>query len=280
MEPPQFRCSCGRTFPSGPGLEQHQTKAKCRQFFSQRQREQKVVAAHSAQEEAPLKAEREAQATAQKRCRESAATDERTHRVALLLADLRYLKLIPGTHVDQMKSMHAKLNKQACEDMMADLRGELGSQVSDEALAIIKKVADRRFDIYDGLRTVFQERKVLNSLLQRPAFVPRQMPNGGTAYDFKIDEQLLLLLSKSSTARDQFYETLSSWRTEHQYTRDDPARIIADFMDADVLRDHGIFGDQARMPAAEAEEAAKEGPMRVAIVIWADGYVVSPGRLN
>ena len=238
-----------------------------------------VVAEHSAQEEAPH-AEREAQATAQKRCRESAAADERTHRVALLLADLRYLKLIPGTHVDQMKSMHAKLNKQACEDMMADLRAELGSQVSDEALAIIKTVADRRFDIYDGLRTQYQESKVLNSFLQRPAFVPRQMPNGGTAYDFKIDEQLLLLLSKSSTARDQFYETLSSWRTEHQYTRDDPARIIADFMDADVLRDHGIFGDQARMPAAEAEEAAKEGPMRVAIVIWSDGYVVSPGRLN
>ena len=262
----QFKCVCGFSHDLYDELLKHKRRTACDALYAEA----------IGQAEAALRAEEEEAERMRKKVRRDAAHDARKRSVSLELADLRYTKLVAGTHVDAMKAMHVKLTKEACASAMQQLRTLLGDQVDAEALDEIGELLHDEFDFYRELRSEYQERTFLQTFLPAPQVIPRQMPQGGIAYDFKIDEQLLLLLNRCKAARDQFYETLTSFRTEHPWTRDNPRRIIADVMDGDALRDHEIFGDAARMPREQAEKAAETGSMQFAISVWADGFVVRP----
>ena len=210
-----------------------------------------------------------------KRVRVEAAFDERQRRVALQLADLRYIKLVAGTHVDAMKAMHKNLVRDSLKAIERHLDRLLADVAGEEVVSEIKELLHDEFDYYRGLQTEYQERKYLLSFLPSPTVFPRQLQHGGTAYDFKLDEQLLLLLKHCTAAREQFYETIASFRTKHPWTRDNPKRIIADIMDSDTARDHLVFGDGQRLSREQAELAAKDGPFRFALWLWQDAFVVS-----
>ena len=266
VERRQFNCICGFSHDVHEELLKHKRRTGCDVLYAD------VME----QEEAKLRTEEEEAERMRKKVRQDAAHDARKRSVALELADLRYTKLVAGSHVDAMKAMHIKLTKEACASLMQQLRTLLADKVDAVALDEIEKLLHDEFEFYRELRSEYQERTYLQTFLPAPTVIPRQMPQGGIAYDFKIDEQLLLLLNRCETAREQFYETLTTFRTDHPWTRDNPRRIIADVMDGDGLRDHEIFGDAARMPREQAEKAAETGPMQFAICVWADGFVVRP----
>lgn len=269
-----YQCVCGRSFPTYLGLSEHQRRY-CAQLHSNPLALREVRELHAAQQsrvQAPLQQAQEAE---RKRTRDDQQEDDRIRRVALALAEERYMKLVPGTQIDRTKTLHTTLMKDARASMMQELTQTLGDKVPAAILETIDQVAAKHFDLYKGLRTAKQERTYLNKILERPKFHPRELPQGGTAYDFEIDGQLLLLLKYSSVAREQFHETLRTWRTAHQWTRDDPKRIFVDIIDSDVARDHEVLGDAKRMSPEEAAEAAKTGPFQFGIVLWSDAFVVS-----
>ena len=56
-----------------------------------------------------------------KRVRESHYADERKIKVALRLAYMRYMKLVPGSHVDWFKEFHRDLNSMAVDTLTQEL---------------------------------------------------------------------------------------------------------------------------------------------------------------
>ena len=264
-----FGCFCGRSFDQPDALIRHKIRAGCERIFDEDARKtmQQQKTADGVQPD-------EAAEEMRKRVRVEAEFDERQRRVALQLADLCYIKLVAGTHVDAMKAMHKKLVRDSLKAIEQHVDRLLADVVEDKVVSEIKELLHGEFDFYKGLQTEYQERKYLESFLPSPKVFPRQLPHGGTAYDFKLDEQLLLLLKHSTAAREQFYETIASFRTVHPWTRDNPKRIIVDIMDSDSARDHTVFGDGQRMTREQAELAALSGPFRFAIWLWQDGFVV------
>ena len=263
----EYVCTCSRTFKTYTSLVAHYRVCPLRMLEKQAEAATPELHAQPRHaEQAPVQ-----QGEERKRARDGAIDDDRMRRVCLALADERYLKLTPSVHVDRIKDLHAKLIKEAQETMLQELSATIG----DETLELVRRAANKHLDLYKGLRTAKQERSHLQTLLDRPKFHARNLSDGGVAYDFEMSSQLLLLLKHSTIARQQFHDTLTSWRTVHQYTRDDPKRIFSDIMDGDVARDHEVLGDDQRLPLDEATEAAKEGPYRFGVVIWADGFVVS-----
>ena len=263
-------CVCGRAFDDLAARDLHAKNSMCSHFLGDAPAMQRIAEALAA-------AEPDADKHRQQACqqlREEEARDEAIHDACLQLADLRFMKLIAGTHVDAMKAMHVRLNTRARDNLLHELHRLLQGVADQEMLLEISQLVSFQFDTYRELRTEKQELAYLKKIVPRPTYVPRLLPKGGTCYDFKIDEQLLLLMDYSKKARDMFYETLETFRTKNAFTRDDPQRILVDIPDGDVFRDHPIFGDATRVSETEAKEQAKTGPMNFALLVWGDGFIV------
>ena len=104
----QFKCVCGFSHDLYDELLKHKRRTACDALYAEA----------IGQAEAALRAEE----PVTKKVRRDAAHDARKRSVSLELADLRYTKLVAGTHVDAMKAMHVKLTKEACASAMQQLR--------------------------------------------------------------------------------------------------------------------------------------------------------------
>lgn len=190
------------------------------------------------------------------------------------LAQLRYVKLVPGNHVDEMKVLHKHLNIQAAGSLKVELVQLLSCKVSAALMSEIIALVDRHLNIYQGVETEPKELAVLKKHVPVLKHYPRTLSNGGKAQDFMIDEAILQLLKYSRAAREQIFETLVSWRTKPPHTKDDPMRIIVDIPDGLVFRNHAIFGDQNRVSPEQALREKPNAPLRFAILLYADAFTV------
>ena len=266
-------CPCGKSFDTFARLHAHMGQG-CYNAFSQTS--VALLDPEEAAASATAKSVAERSAAAKRQFRDDSNMHARKRAAALWLADFRYKLLVPGTQVDKMKSMHTAMNGMACVDFMKEIEILLDGRLPRNELMQIDRLVKRHFDPYVELRTEKQEKAYLQTFLHVPQYIPRALPKGGTAYDFRLDEQILSLITHSRVARQQVYETLISWRVPNQHTRDDPKRLIVDIPDGDVFRDHPIFGDATRVSELEAQRTRSSAPMRIAILLWADGFTVCP----
>ena len=115
----QFKCVCGFSHDLYDELLKHKRRTACDALYAEA----------IGQAEAALRAEE----PVTKKVRRDAAHDARKRSVSLELADLRYTKLVAGTHVDAMKAMHVKLTKEACASAMQGRAPALPLQVDAKA---------------------------------------------------------------------------------------------------------------------------------------------------
>ena len=106
-------------------------------------------------------------------------------------------------------------------------------------------------------------------------YIERPLKGGGFAYDFAIDQQLVYLLKYSDEARRQTYNTIQSWRTRVPHGKNNLARIFFDITDGEVFLRHPIFGRKARVTAEEAKRTSATAPIRMALLLYLDGFTVS-----
>lgn len=272
-----YACQCGKTFDTRASLEKHAIRVGCGLHTTWRD----AVAAD--EDAVAADVQQHANEKVSQSVREDARAFLRKRNTALRLAELRYLKLIPGKHIDDIKRMHKELNADALAAVQTELQKCLRGHISDDVYDTVITTIEKSFDIYAGLGTEWQELSYLRGSPSRgipgaipvPTFHERKLANNaGMAYDFKLDEQLLLLMKHDPRARAQFYDTIVAWRTKPPQTRDDPARILVDITDGAVFLDHPVFGEAQRVSAEQAKQEGATAPMRFAILLYADGFTV------
>ena len=213
-----------------------------------------------------------------KRVREGHYADERKIKVALRLAYMRYMKLVPGSHVDWFKEFHRDLNSMAVDTLTQELTRLLEAYAPAPVMEQVRATVASHLDVYAGLETEDNEVAFLSKRVPIPKFEQRRLADTNTfAWDFHLDEQLLLLMAYDPVARGQVYDTLTTWRTKPMHSRLDPARIIFDITDAAVFLDHEVFGEAARVSLEEAFRTARTAALRFAIVLYADAFCVRRG---
>eukprot|EP00965_Chrysotila_dentata_P105152 3472706-Pleurochrysis_carterae.AAC.1 len=94
----RFQCMCGKSFRSAQGLSVHVSKF-CQAVVSA----SSETFTHAAAEAAALHEAATSERKASKRARDLMYSDRMRHTVAMDLAQLRFLKLVPAAHVDMMK---------------------------------------------------------------------------------------------------------------------------------------------------------------------------------
>ena len=88
---------------------------------------------------------------AKRQFRDDSSMHARKRATALWLAHFRYKLLVPGTQVDQMKTMHTTMNATACEDVMKEIETLLDGRLPRKDLMQIDRVVKRHFDPYADL---------------------------------------------------------------------------------------------------------------------------------
>jgi len=210
-----------------------------------------------------------------KRARADSAEVVRKSAVALKLAYFRYVKLVPGAHVDEFKSMHTELNASAFACVSAELQHLLAPHIPQEVFSETLSLIKKNYDIYEGLRTEKNELSFLHTEIPIPTHHSRPLKGTtGSAQDFEIDKQLLLLLEHNEVAREQVKETLVTWRTKGPATKDNPSKVFFDITDGLCFEKHPIFGLKGRVPENQAIEEAPTAPLRWCLLLYADAFTV------
>lgn len=269
-----FRCLCGKGFESAEKLEGHMNRSGCKALCNN------FVEGHVLPSEA-VKAKREADAKAEaeaanKKHRQDCNEQSRSCRVALRLAHMRYIKMISGTVVDQFKELHTKENVMAFEHIEKELGKQLSSLLSPEVIARALETIRDAYDTYNGIRTEKQELAVLRKEVRLPmlTYYPRELPRAkGKAYDFKIDEEVLLLLDHVPAARVDVEETIVQWSVKAP-ERGTCQRIITDITDGNVFLNHPVLGDRCCVSVKEARACSASLPLKIAIMLYWDGFTV------
>jgi hypothetical protein len=265
-------CWCGRIFETWAGLASHMRQKRCQR-----------VTEHLDQQELPSRDEaKRARAAAEdtemhakmQRLLDEFARD-RKKAAALELAQFRYVKMIAGSNVDAFKSTHTKLNASAYATAEEQITLMLASLVPSHVLTKVLNIMQRSYDVYEGIRTEQQELAVLNTILKVPRYHERALPNAkGCIYDFELDQQLLLVLESSESARAQVYETLASWRVNGPSTRENPDKIIFDIPDGVAFEDHPVFGMANRVDAEQARDQQPFASLQWALIMYGDAFCV------
>lgn len=273
-----FACPCSRTFGTRDQRDQHMLRSACKVYFDGHAAEE--VTSSSKVTDDRRAAERQ-DAENCKRVRSEFNAGEMRRTMARRLANLRYVKLVPSAHIKEVKNMHTEANRAAMEKAAAEISILLSPLVPAAIIQQVISIVEAQFDIYKGIRTETSELNTLKQSVSIPEVLERPLKGttGSYAYDFKLDEFLLLLMQHCPRARRDIYDTLKSWRTRSTHTLDDPARIIADITDGAVFLKHPIFGEHTRVSPEEAERTAPQAPLRFAILLYGDGYTVSTGTL-
>jgi hypothetical protein len=151
----------------------------------------------------------------------------------------------------------------------------LASLVPSHVLTKVLNIMQRSYDVYEGVRSEKQELTELHKILKVPRYHERALPNTkGFIYDFELDQQLLLVLEYSESARAQVYETLASWRVNGPSTRDNPDKIIFDIPDGVAFEDHEIFGMANRVDAEQARDEQHSASLQWALLLYGDAFCV------
>ena len=106
-----YFCPCGKSFATFAALDKHMGRS-CYSAFSQTSVPLLDPEEAAASDAAKRVAERST--AAKRQFRDDSGMDARKRATALWLAHFRYPLLVPGTQVDQMKTMHTTMNATAC----------------------------------------------------------------------------------------------------------------------------------------------------------------------
>eukprot|EP00965_Chrysotila_dentata_P007450 241714-Pleurochrysis_carterae.AAC.1 len=91
--------------------------------------------------------------------------DEVRYKVAMDLAQLRYVKLVPAAHVDIVKGYISNWLMSATDSIISDVTAELSrlklGRLGAEVAESIGECVRRKLDVFDGLRTEYQESQFL-----------------------------------------------------------------------------------------------------------------------
>ena len=197
------------------------------------------------------------EAAARADVREKCFNSDRHRRIALDLARLRYVKMIAGTAIDEIKTMFNTWVQSAVEEFLSELEPMLEIPV-EQRLHTISVRVKRKFDFFDGLQSEAQELAAILPLIPIATPQPRELgveqrstdaegnlplqpkkTRKRMAYDFEVDALLVRLMEHSATARSQVYDTLDTWGTETCVKKMKPSRrIISDIVDADVFSEY------------------------------------------
>ena len=270
----RVECVCGKTFESDRGLASHEGRYRCRALISSAVLPSEGAAAARHANDSKTHAE------AAKKVRTETESEARRSRVCHKLARMRYVKLVPGTTVDDFKQLHIDENQAAYNRVVKELTKQLSTRVPPDELSRAFETVQDAYNIYDGLLTEKQENATLHKLnLPILKYTPRKLPRTkGMAYDFALDEQVTTLLDHCPAARAQMFATITEWATKHP-TGTSERRIVCDITDGSVFLNHPILGDQLRVTAEEAEACSEALPLNIAIMVYWDGFTVSFIRL-
>ena len=210
-----------------------------------------------------------------KKARTACFKDTMRYDVAMSLADMRFLKQVEGTTVDEFKKVVVAWNVKAFTSMKA----HLSEMLSGDVLSSVLSVMTDHLDWFDQIETEALELRYLRD--KAPVKIPKERPLPGKpgrfAYDFMLDEELMLILEYVPAAREQIYQTVVDWRT-----RPDPGEevIYMDITDGQVFKDHPILGLKARVSFAEAEAACETAPLNIGLIIYNDGFTAIKNQLS
>lgn len=129
------------------------------------------------------------------------------HSGMLMLADLRFVKWVPSTHLQFVKEGVVKLINSAKTELVAVLSGRLQPE---ESVDDLRATLDSHLDIFRSLRTEKQELGVLKDYMgcnpetsswlaptKRPLVDPTGEKSGDFVYDFPVDALLKRLINNS-----------------------------------------------------------------------------------
>ena len=264
-------CFCGRTFRTWPGLDRHQRQVGC----SKRPRAEGATLPSIARH---LQARATEEAEQQEQHKQERANDARSTRrkkVLMKLAAFRFIKLVAGTTVDDFKAMHKECNDDSNEMIGSFARELLGAYVPPSVLDDLLTGIRERLDTYEGIRTEKQELSQLKFEIPQMDWIERSLPNtAGSAFDFKLDQCLLLLVEHNPALLGQLFETFVEWQVKGPHTRDDPKKILVDIPDGIVFQDHPIFGQSARVSREQVMATLKTACLRWCLLLYADAFTV------
>ena len=277
----RYECWCSRTFESAEDLEAHAVRSGCVQLATAALAMGRSLPSEEVNADAQRAGAQERE-RASKRIRMETTEDARRARVSLALANFRYKKMIAGSTVDMFKSFHEEENKLACEFVEAELTHRLGELIPTETLACALQTIKSSFDTYAGLRNEKAENRVLVDQVQLPILKYHERKLGATsgyAYDFDIEESVLLLMKHVPAARAEVFSTVMEWAV-HPPSQDESRRVIADITDGSVFLDHPVLGTKCRVPREQAEKCSDTLPIRIAILLYWDGFTVCARALR
>eukprot|EP00965_Chrysotila_dentata_P031057 1034692-Pleurochrysis_carterae.AAC.1 len=151
-----LQCVCGSTFSSEKGLSIHMARfcSKVNQASSE------TFTSASAASEAAQRSSAEEFRDSQD-ARSFVYADEVRYKVAMDLAQLRYVKLVPAAHVDIIKGYVSNWLISAADAIISDVNAELSGlklgRLGAEVAESIGEGVRRKLDFFDGLRTEYQE---------------------------------------------------------------------------------------------------------------------------
>lgn len=266
----RLECVCGKFFDSYKGLESHAGKQRCQAISGGATR----LPSAEATREKRLR-EAEDMKDGMQRFRTEAESASRRSRVALRLARMRYIKMIPGTSVDDFKLLHREENDIAYSTVVKELTDLLATRLPPEVLSSAFETIRDAYDIYANLLTEAQENAALRQMnLPILTYHPRALKGvKSKAYDFALDEQVTTLLDHCPAARAQMYQTITAWATKRPDGSKE-RRIVCDITDGSVFLNHPILGEKCRVTAEEAKACSETLPLNIALLIYWDGFTV------
>ena len=276
-----YSCMCGRNFDTLRGLEVHMHPKVCTSMMALRGMEN-VSDWRQQEQDTRAQEEHTTRAAAARAFRNTVHADSLRERIALDLARFRYVKMVPGTTVDTMKTMVNGWLQSA----LAELKRELTDVMSNAPEQVQQRVfaaVDTKFNLFDRLQSEKQEMMILRKMIPIIRPIPRRLGQSDQesvdaegnlplvpkkararlAYDFRIPEVVIRLMEYSSTARTQIYNTLNEWAAMGDVKKMKPQRIITDIP-------HGtVFQKFLKNVKPEMSEN-----IPVALVLYADAFTV------
>ena len=218
-----YECLCGRAFTSEDGLNVHQRLMGCDAVLpSPDLLPSQVQAQHEEDREVEL-SER-----VKKKAKTLEYGDRMRSEIALELGRLRYVKMVPASHVDKFKAIMSNWLGLMVEELEKDV-GEIVTE-HDECLRL-KEIIRSKADFFNGIETEKTEMAYLKKHIPIIMPVARKMqklpssdeeaaaalfPSQSTEYiaqDFLLPQLMQRLMDYSEKAREDIYESMIRWST-------------------------------------------------------------------